>query len=157
MTGEKLKWGLIANGAIANAFANSIKNSKTSELKSVFGRNKSKVEAFAKKHKIISFNDLDSFLDSDLDAVYIATPHDSHFYYSLKCVRQNLHVLCEKPLTINSSESMILITEAQKRNVFLMEAFMYRCQPQTFKVLELIEKHFLNKEVKMQSSFGFAA
>ena len=69
MMGEKLKWGLIANGAIANAFANSIKNSKTSELKSVFGRNKSKVEAFAKKHKIISFNDLDSFLDSDLDTV----------------------------------------------------------------------------------------
>ena len=157
MATEKLKWGLIANGAIANAFANSIKNSETSELKSVFGRSKSKVEAFAKKHKIIPFNDLDNFLDSDLDAVYVATPHDSHFNYSLKCIRQNLHVLCEKPLTINSSESMILINEAQKRNVFLMEAFMYRCHPQTFKVLELIEKHFLNKEVKMQSSFGFSA
>ena len=156
MTTEKLKWGLIANGAIANAFANSIKNSKTSELKSVFGRNKSKSEAFAKKHKIISFNDLDNFLNSDLDAVYVATPHDSHFHYSLKCIHQNLHVLCEKPLTLNSSESMILINEAQKRSVFLMEAFMYRCHPQTFKVLELIEKHFLNKEVKIQSSFGFS-
>ena len=156
MTAEKLKWGLIANGAIANAFANSIKNSKTSELKSVFGRNKSKSEAFAKKHKIVSFNDLDNFLDSDLDAVYVATPHDSHFHYSLKCIHQNLHVLCEKPLTLNSSESMILINEAQKRSVFLMEAFMYRCHPQTFKVLELIEKHFLNKEVKIQSSFGFS-
>ena len=156
MVTEKLKWGLIANGAIANAFANSIKNSETSELKSVFGRSKSKVEAFAKKHKIIPFNDLDNFLDSDLDAVYVATPHDSHFNYSLKCIRQNLHVLCEKPLTINSSESMILINEAQKRSVFLMEAFMYRCHPQTLKILELIEKHFLNKEVKMQSSFGFS-
>ena len=77
----KLKWGVIANGGIANAFAHSIKHSKTSKLLAVFGRNETKVKSFAEKHQIKAFVDLDKFLNSDLDAVYIATPHDTHFLY----------------------------------------------------------------------------
>ena len=151
----KLKWGVIANGGIANAFAHSIKHSKTSKLLAVFGRNETKVKSFAEKHQIKAFVDLDKFLNSDLDAVYIATPHDTHFLYSMACIRKNIHVLCEKPLTLNSSESMILINAAIKKRVFLMEAFMYRCHPQTFKILELVEKYFIGKRVKIKSSFGF--
>ena len=157
MPKKKLKWGVIGNGGIANAFSHSIKHSETSELQAVFGRNETKVKNFAQKHEIDSFDKLDNFLKSGIEAVYVATPHVSHFKYSLDCIRSNLHVLCEKPLTINSSESTILINEAQKREVFLMEAFMYRCHPQTFKILEYIEKHFSNKRVFLKSSFGFSA
>ena len=82
----------------ANAFAHSIKHSKTSKLLAVFGRNETRVESFAEKHQIKAFVDLDKFLNSDLDAVYIATPHDTHFLYSMACIRKNIHVLCEKPL-----------------------------------------------------------
>ena len=105
---QKLKWGVIANGGIANAFAHSIQHSETSELTAVYGRNETKVKTFAEKHQIEAFVDLDKFLESNIDSVYIATPHDTHFLYSMACIRKNLHVLCEKPLTLNSSESMKL-------------------------------------------------
>ena len=52
MSKLKVKWGIIAAGSIANAFAHSIKYSENSELKSVLGRNEEKVNAFAEKHQI---------------------------------------------------------------------------------------------------------
>ena len=90
MPKKKLKWGVIGNGGIANAFSHSIKHSKTSELHAVFGRNETKVKNFAQKHEINFFNNLDNFLKSGIEAVYIATPHVSHFKYSLDCIRLSL-------------------------------------------------------------------
>ena len=81
MSKSKVKWGIIAAGSIANAFAHSIKYSENSELKSVLGRNKEKVNAFAEKHQIQPFTHQESFFDSEIDAVYVATPHDTHFHY----------------------------------------------------------------------------
>ena len=101
MSKLKVKWGIIAAGSIANAFAHSIKYSENSELKSVLGRNEEKVNAFAEKHQIQSFTDQESFFDSEIDAVYVATPHDTHFHYSMEAINRSLHFLCEKPLTVN--------------------------------------------------------
>ena len=92
MPKKKLKWGVIGNGGIANAFSHSIKHSKTSELQAVFGRNETKVKNFAQKHEINSFDKLDKFLNRGIEVVYVATPHVSHFKYSLDCIRSNLHV-----------------------------------------------------------------
>ena len=157
MSKSKVKWGIIAAGSIANAFAHSIKYSENSELKSVLGRNEEKVNAFAEKHQIQPFTDQESFFDSEIDAVYVATPHDTHFHYSMEAINRSLHVLCEKPLTVNSTEAMVLMNEAKKQKVFLMEAFMYRTHPQTHEILKLVKEHFQDNKVLISSSFGFNA
>ena len=154
---KEVRWGIIAVGSIANAFAHSIKYSKNSKLCCVLGRNEEKVNSFAKKHNCLPYFDLETFLSSELDAVYIATPHDSHFFYSMEAIKRKLHVLCEKPLSVNSTEAMILTNEAKKNGIFLMEAFMYRTHPQTLETLKLCKEYFKDTDVKILSSFGFDA
>ena len=153
-----VKWGIIGTGSIASSFAHSIKNSRNANLISVYGRSNSKLSDFSKKFNLKGFNSLDQFLSSkDIDAIYIATPHSSHFLYSYEAIKNKKHVLCEKPIALNSSESMVLVYEARKNKVFLMEAFMYRTHPQTQNIIELAKKEFAGKKIKIESSFGFNA
>ena len=156
---NKIKWGIIGSGNIADAFAHSVKYCQDSDLVSVFGRNEEAVKQFSAKFTIKSYTNLDSFFTSDeIDAVYIATPHSSHFTYSLEAIKNNKHILCEKPLTMNYLESMTLLSLAKEAKVFLMEAYMYRTHPQTFNILHHLDL-FKNTQEKIfiESSFGFSA
>ena len=156
---NKIKWGIIGSGNIADAFAHSVKYCQDSDLVSVFGRNEEAVKKFSAKFTVKSYTNLDSFFTSDeIDAVYIATPHSSHFTYSLEAIKNNKHILCEKPLTMNYLESMTLLSLAKEAKVFLMEAYMYRTHPQTFNILDHLDL-FKNTQEKIfiESSFGFSA
>ena len=156
---KKIKWGIIGPGSIATAFAHSIKHCQNSELIGVFGRNEEKTLVFAKSFDIQSFQSLQQFLSaSDIDAIYVATPHSDHFTYALEAIKSKKHVLCEKPLTMNAHESMILLDLAQSLEVFLMEAYMYRIHPQTLNILNNL--HLLteaNETILIEGSFGFKA
>ena len=155
----KVRWGVIGTGSIANAFAHSIGHCKHSELIAVFGRNKEALQEFSSKFDAICINDIDELVTSNaIDAIYIATPHSSHFEYALQAIKNNKHVLCEKPITMNHIESMVLFGLARDFGVFLMEAYMYRTHPQTFNILKNIESlRGTNEKVEINSSFGFHA
>ena len=156
---SKVRWGVIGTGSIANAFAHSIKHCKYSELIAVFGRNKETLQEFSSKFNAIVINDIDELVTSNaIDAIYIATPHSSHFEYALQAIKNNKHVLCEKPIAMNHIESMVLFGLAKDFKVFLMEAYMYRTHPQTFNILKNIESlRGTNKKIEINSSFGFHA
>ena len=156
---SKVRWGVIGTGSIANAFAHSIKHCKHSELIAVFGRNKETLQEFSSKFNAIVINDIDELVTSNaIDAIYIATPHSSHFEYALQAIKNNKHVLCEKPIAMNHIESMVLFGLAKDFKVFLMEAYMYRTHPQTFNILKNIESlRGTNKKIEINSSFGFHA
>ena len=155
----KIRWGVIGTGAIANAFAHSIKHCNYSELISVYGRNKETLKVFSKKFNINGIDAVEKLLSSnDVDAIYIATPHSSHFKYALEAIKNKKHVLCEKPIAMNHIESMVLFGLAKDFEVFLMEAYMYRTHPQTFNILQNIEcLRGSNEKVEINSSFGFNA
>ena len=155
----KIRWGVIGTGSIANAFAHSIKHCNYSELISVYGRNKETLKVFSKKFNINGIDAVEKLVSSnDLDAIYIATPHSSHFKYALEAIKNKKHVLCEKPIAMNHIESMVLFGLAKDFEVFLMEAYMYRTHPQTFNILQNIEcLRGSNKKIEINSSFGFNA
>src|SRR6185295_19105405 len=69
--------------------------------------------------------------DDQVEAVYIAPPHPMHAEWAIKAAEAGKHILCEKPLAMNHAEAMAVIEAAREHDVFLMEAFMYRCHPQT--------------------------
>lgn len=155
----KIRWGVIGTGAIANAFAHSIKHCNYSELISVYGRNKETLKVFSKKFNINGTDAVEKLVSSnDIDAIYIATPHSSHFKYALEAIKNKKHVLCEKPIAMNHIESMVLFGLAKDFEVFLMEAYMYRTHPQTFNILQNIEcLRGSNEKIEINSSFGFYA
>ena len=156
---RKINWGIIGPGSIANAFSHSIKSTTNSQLVSVYGRNADKTDAFASKFDIDGCHQLNDFISSkEIDAVYIATPHSEHFIYALEAIKNGKHVLCEKPLTMNAYESMILLDLANSKNIFLMEAFMYRMHPQTKHILDNLDYLSDEKEqISIKASFGFNA
>ena len=156
---SKVRWGVIGTGSIANAFAHSIKHCNHSELSAVFGRNKETLQTFSQKFDVAGISEIDELVASNaIDAIYIATPHSSHFEYALQAIKNNKHVLCEKPIAMNHIESMVLFGLAKDCGVFLMEAYMYRTHPQTFNILKNIESLCdTNEKVEINSSFGFHA
>ena len=153
-----INWGIFGTGMIARALAVSIRDSEGSNLKAVASRSIEKAERFAEKYNCLAIEGYENLLNiDDLDAIYVATPHDSHFDLALASIEAKKSVLCEKPMTINSTEAMVLIDAARNHGVLLMEAFMYRTHPQTDKIRELVETEFNDKPLTIEASFGFSA
>ena len=69
---------------------------------------------------------------------HVVMPNHVHLEWAIKTAQAGKHVLCEKPLTINAAETQEMLDAVAKTDVLLMEAFMYRCHPQTHKLVELV-------------------
>lgn len=159
MQNSKLRWGILGTGNIASRFASQIPASATGELAAVGSRSQTSADAFGDKydipHRHASYGDL--LADDTVDAVYIATPHPLHPEWAIKAAEAGKHVLCEKPLAINRSWAAAMIEAAIRHDVFLMEAYMYRCLPQTKLVAQLVRDGAVGKVHQIQASFGFQA
>ncbi|TCC34325.1 aldo/keto reductase [Kribbella speibonae] len=159
MTDHKLRWGIIGTGNIASRFASQVPTSKTNEVVAVGSRSLDSANAFADKWDIAnrhgSYDDL--LADETVDAVYIATPHPMHVEWAIKTAEAGKHVLCEKPLAINRAWAEAMIEAAVRNDVFLMEAYMYRCLPQTKLVAQLVRDGELGTVHQIQATFAFNA
>ena len=153
-----INWGILGTGMIARALAVSMQDSTGSQLKAVASRSIEKAEKFGEKYDCSAVEGYENLLnDSEIDAIYVATPHDSHFDLTLAALKAKKSVLCEKPMTLNSTETMVLIEAARENEVLLMEAFMYRTHPQTDKIRELVKEEFKDNPITIEASFGFSA
>ncbi|MCM8758898.1 MAG: aldo/keto reductase [Candidatus Omnitrophica bacterium] len=156
---KKLSWGIISTGNIAAAFAKGLQHSETGKLVAVASRDLQKAKSFAEKFNVPKaygrYEDL--LADSSVEAVYIATPHPMHAEWAIKAAEAKKHILCEKPIGLNHAEAMAIIEAAAENDVFLMEAFMYRCHPQTKKLVELLQKNFIGEIGVIQATFSFHA
>ncbi|MFI5697875.1 aldo/keto reductase [Kribbella sp. NPDC051586] len=159
MTDHTLRWGILGTGNIASRFASQVPTSKTNEVVAVGSRSLDSANAFADKwdiaHRHGSYDDL--LADDTVDAVYIATPHPMHVEWAIKTAEAGKHVLCEKPLAINRAWSEAMIEAAVRNDVFLMEAYMYRCLPQTKLVTQLVRDGEIGTVHQIQATFAFAA
>jgi predicted dehydrogenase len=154
---NSLSWGILGTGRIAGVFAKQLSQSRTGKLAAVGSRSQAGADRFlAEFHAPRGYNTYDSLLaDPQVQAVYIATPHPSHAEWCLKAAKAGKHILCEKPLTLNHTEASAVINAARKHDVFLMEAFMYRCHPQTAKLVDLIREKIIGDVRVIHASFGF--
>ena len=150
------RWGILGTGMIAKSFANALKEAEGSELVAVASKNEQRAKDFCESYNSNFFGSYESLiLQDDIDAVYIATPHPEHFDLSLACLNNQKAVLCEKPITMNATETMVLIHAARKNNLLLMEAFMYKTHPQTQQLLDLIPKK-LKGPIQINANFCFS-
>ena len=156
---EKLRWGILGAGAIAKTFAKGLAGSRTGRLVAIGSREKNKADAFAAEFGKIrahgSYEDL--LADPEVQAVYIATPHPMHAEWAVKAAEAGKHILCEKPLTLNHAEAMAVVEAARRHDVFLMEAFMYRCHPQTQRLVDLLREGVVGEVRLVRATFAFHA
>jgi predicted dehydrogenase len=152
-----LSWGILGTGAIANIFAKGLAASTTGTLVAVASRTQTSANIFGNAFNVPHRHDSYEALLANpaVEAVYIATPHPLHAEWAIKAAEAGKHILCEKPIALNHAEAMSIIEAAQHHDVFLMEAFMYRCHPQTRKLIELIKAGAIGKVHFVQATFSF--
>jgi len=154
---EKLAWGILGTGNIAKVFARGVAGSRTGVVVAVGSRGRASAEAFGGQFGIPRRHDSYEALlaDPDVQAVYISTPHPLHAEWAIKAAEAGKHVLCEKPLTLNGAQAMAVVEAARRNDVFLMEAFMYRCHPQTARLVELIRAGAIGDVRVISATFSF--
>ena len=154
---DKIRWGIAGLGNIANKFAADLRLVSDAELTAVGSRNIDKAAAFAQDHGVAHYygSYLELFASPEVDVIYIATPHTSHCDLSLQCMERGKHVLCEKPMGINSSEVKKMIDSARKNKVFLMEALWSRLNPSIEQVYERINNGDIGRVSYLRADFAF--
>lgn len=156
-----LRWGIVSTGRIAGIFARDLASAKASVLQAVGSRTSGSATVFAAEHGIAPEHAHGSYeallADTEVDAVYVATPHPEHRRVVLAALAAGKHVLCEKPMGMNLGEVEAMQAAAKAANRTLMEAWMYRFHPQTARVVELVRSGEIGELRHVQGTFSFRA
>ena len=152
-----LNWGVMGAGGIAYVFCNGMRFTDSGQILAVASRTQSRMDRFVNDYGIPrQYNDYaDLLTDDDIDAIYIATIHPLHAEWAIKCAEAGKHLLVEKPISMNRAEAAAMIDAARENDVFLMEAFMYRCHPQIAKMVELIQDGTIGDVQVIRATFGY--
>ncbi len=155
--GETLAWGILGTGSIAGVFARGVRGSRTGTLAAVGSRTGDSAERFGRDYDVPNrHGSYEALLaDPTVQAVYIATPHPLHAEWAIRAAEAGKHILCEKPLTLNAAQAMAVVEAARRHDVFLMEAFMYRCHPQTARLVALIRAGAIGEVRTISASYSF--
>lgn len=152
---KEYNWATLGCGVIGNELAQAMRKMGRS-LYSVGNRTHSKAAEFAEKYGIekVYDNPDEMFEDENVDIIYISTPHNLHIKSLIKALNNGKHVLCEKSITLNSSELNEAVNAAKKNNVILAEAMTIYHMPVYKKLNEIIEGGALGDFKLAQLNFG---
>jgi predicted dehydrogenase len=95
--------------------------------------------------------------DSEVDIIYIASPHSHHHDHTMLCLKHRKAILVEKAFALNSTEANEMLDEAARQKVFLMEALWPPFQPLYIKTREILDSGVPGKVIQMNARFGFQA
>jgi len=154
---QKIKWGIIGLGNIANQFAADLQLLEDAELVAVASRNKDNANAFAQKYNCPkAYDSYDAlFADKNVDIIYIATPHNSHAELSIKALENGKHVLCEKPMALSYNDAVRMTEASKKHNKFFMEAFWTRFIPSVQDALAKVKNGKIGAIKYLKADFNF--
>ena len=158
----KVNWGILGAARIVEKVLPIIASSINGELVAIGSRRKDAAESLINKacpeliNKVQAFNGFDSVINHPkINAIYIPLANEDHAPTALKVIRSKKHVLIEKPMAIKTSDVELLIGEAKKFDVKIMEGFMYAFHPQFERLLDLIKSNILGEINYAYSMFSF--
>ena len=158
----KIRWGIVGAARVNERLIPAINQSELGELIAIGSRRRGAAKDCLLKHlpesedKVSCFDGLDQVIThNNIDAIYIPLANEEHTEIALKAIREKKHVLIEKPMAIKSEEVKILIEEAAKNNVKIMEGFMYAFHPQFDRIMNTIKSNILGDISYAHSMFSF--
>ena len=132
------KWGILGPGGIAKAFAEDLKLLQGHSIAAVGSRSISNAQSFADTYGGSAYGSYEDLVaDSQVHAIYVATPHPAHKDNVILALNAGKPVLCEKPFSVNAIDAQHMVDTATKNNVALMEAMWARFLPHYAKVREM--------------------
>lgn len=154
---NKLRWGILGPGIIAREFAADFEHVTNAEIMAVASRSRSRAEEFGQTFGIPkvygSYQEI--YMDPNIDAIYIATPHVFHKEQSILALRAGKSVLCEKPITISQAELKELLKVAGESKGYLVEGMWTYFLPAIKKARKWIEEGRIGRVLHLKSEFGY--
>lgn len=129
-----IRFGILGAGNIAHRFAASLAKVEGAELVAASRRTAGKAAAFLAEVPCASgaraYGDHEALLaDPEVDAIYLALPHDLHHAWALRALDAGKAVLCEKPAMLSEAEAVEVTAAARERGLLFMEAMKTRFVP----------------------------
>lgn len=157
MENRKIKWGILGTGRIARIMGAALQVVENAELVAVGSRSSEKAKEFAAGFNIPKhYGTYEALMaDTEIDVVYIATPHQLHLPNTLAALGSGKHVLCEKPMGVNSKELQAMSEKAKEKGLFLMEALWTRFLPHMIETKKRIENAEIGDIKLLTASFCF--
>jgi D-xylose 1-dehydrogenase (NADP+, D-xylono-1,5-lactone-forming) len=153
----RVKWGIVSTANINRLFLSGARESDDLEILAVASREQARADEYARQNQIErAYGSYEQLLaDPDIDAVYISLPNSLHIDSTIIALEAGKHVLCEKPLSRHSAEVVRAFDVAERNDRLLMEAFMYRHNPQTRRLSELVAEQAVGRVRMIRAVFGF--
>ena len=153
-----VKWGLISTADINGKLLAGAAESDDVEILAVGSRDADRAATYANEHGIErSYGTYDELLaDPDVQAVYNPLPNNMHSEWSIRALEAGKHVLCEKPFSMHPKEVSDAFDAADRTGLVLSEAFMWRHNPQTRKLAELVAGGAVGELRLIRSTFSYA-
>ena len=145
--------GIIGSGRIAHRFVPETKVVNGANVVAVLNPDKDEAEAFAKAHGIEVFTYFDAFI-GNVDVVYVASPHLTHYDYVKQSLLAGKHVLCEIPFMLSKDEALELYRLAEEKNLVLMEASKTAFSPAFGHIVTLIKSGIIGDVVDVKASLS---
>lgn len=117
-----IRLGVVGAGRIARRFVRESRHVSGVDAVTVWARDPDKRRAFADAFELPGTSGSYEELLAEVDAVYIASPHETHVPYARQALEAGVHVLCEKPMALHADEVVGLYDLADEKGVVLLEA-----------------------------------
>lgn len=149
--------GILGAANIARLFINAVQPSRKVRIEAVASRDLERGKAFARETGAPRVHATYEALLADpaIDAVYNPLPNNLHAEWTIRAADAGKHVLCEKPLATSAAEARAMFDAARRNNVYVVEGYPYRAQPQTIKLRELLHAGAIGRLQLVHASFGF--
>jgi D-xylose 1-dehydrogenase (NADP+, D-xylono-1,5-lactone-forming) len=153
-----LRLGIVSTADINRKVIPGAHASEKVDLVAVASRDQRRAEEYAETWEIErAYGSYEALLeDPDVDAVYISLPNTLHRDWSIRSVEAGKHVICEKPFSKRASDVEEAFDAAERADRLLTEAFMYRHNPQTAKLVELVGEGAIGELRVVRSAFSYS-
>jgi predicted dehydrogenase len=157
MADGTLRWGLLGTARINRRVIPALRASSANRLVAVASRNAARAAEYAREWGIDrACGSYEALLaEPEIDVVYVPLPNHLHAEWTVRAARAGKHVLCEKPLALSVDEVDAVAVAAREAGVVVSEGFVYRHQPQTLKVKELVDGGAVGRVRLVRGTFSF--
>jgi len=152
-----VRWGFIGCGEVCELKSGPAFSAiEGSEVVAVMSRSAEKARSYAERHGIPRwYTDAQRIIDdSEVNAIYIATPPSSHVTYAIMAMKAGKAVYCEKPLAADYDDCARVNRISEQTGVPCFVAYYRRCLPYFLKVREIVESGVLGRIVNVQVRFA---
>lgn len=148
-----IRLGIIGTGRIAKRFVPEAKYVSGINVECVYNPHTESARKFAEKFELNNWYDSLDKLWEGLDAVYIASPHETHYGYIKEALLHKKHVLCEKPMVLSGTEAAELFALAEERGCVLMEAIKTAYCPGFSQLLGVVKSGVIGQVYDVEACF----